>query len=178
MKSWETVDIANISAQEFYALIERNRGHIAKTFPRTLESCLDFDATTAFLKTNRQKQKEGENYFFYLRDTLKGNLIGYIVVKNIDRYVLKCELAYFIDENYQGRGIMSQTVSHVVDFCFTKLGLNKIYICTSLINIGSQKVALKNGFIQEGILKEEFKNGDGILEDVVYFGLIKSEYKQ
>ena len=36
---------------------------------------------------------------------------------------------------------------------------------------------LKHHFKQEGILRDEFKNGDGILEDVVYFGLLKSEYK-
>ena len=43
--------------------------------------------------------------------------------------------------------------------------------------MGSQKVATKNGFIQEGILREEFKNGEGKLEDIMYFGLIKSDYK-
>lgn len=177
MKNWETVSITNISAEEFYSLIERNRGHIAKTFPRTLEACPDFDTTASFLKANCQRQKNGENYFFYLRHTIKGHLMGYIVIKNIDQYVLKCELAYFIDKDYQGRGIISETVAHVVNFCFNNLKMNKVYICTSPENIGSQKVALKNGFVQEGILKEEFKNGQGVLEDVVYFGLIKSEYK-
>jgi ribosomal-protein-serine acetyltransferase len=177
MKHWETVGISNISAEEFYALIARNREHIAKTFPRTLEACPDFTSTASFLKANSQKQKDGENYFFYLRHTIKGHLMGYIVIKNIDQYVLKCELAYFVDKDYQGRGIITETVAHVVDFCFDSLKMNKVYICTSPVNFGSQKVALKNGFVQEGILKEEFKNAEGVLEDVVYFGLIKSEYK-
>ncbi|KOS07164.1 GCN5 family acetyltransferase [Flavobacterium akiainvivens] len=176
MKHWETVSIHNISAQEFHRLIERNREHIARTFPRTLEGCKDAAAVTAFINTARQKQQEGENYYFYLRDAIKGNLTGYIVVKNIEHHVLKCELAYFIDKNYQGQGIMTQTVAHVVDFCFNTLKMNKVYICTSLTNHASQKVALKNGFVQEGILKEEFKNSEGVLEDVMYFGLIKSEY--
>lgn len=178
MKNWETVTINNISAEEFYALIERNRDHIAKTFPRTLDACQDFAATAAFLKNNCQKQKNDESYFFYLRDTLIGHLTGYIVIKNIERHVLKCELAYFVDKDYQGRGIITQTVAHVVSFCFNDLKLNKVYICTSQENIGSQKVALKNGFRQEGVLKQEFKNGQGVLEDVVYFGLVKSDYER
>lgn len=178
MKNWETVGINNISAEEFYLLLQRNREHIAKTFPRTLESCPDFETTAAFLKGNRQKQKNGESYFYYLRHTIKGHLIGYVVIKNIEPHILKCELAYFIDKEYEGRGIITETVAHVVDFCFSTLKMNKVYICTSTVNFGSQKVALKNGFVQEGILKEEFKNGEGELEDVVYFGLIKSDYKQ
>jgi ribosomal-protein-serine acetyltransferase len=177
MKNWETVGINNISAEEFFMLLQRNKEHIAKTFPRTLDSCKDFPATVAFLKANSQKQRNGENYFFYLRHTIKGNLIGYIMIKNIEPHILKCELAYFIDKEYQGRGIITETVAHVVDFCYSNLKMNKVYICTSTVNYASQKVALKNGFVQEGILKEEFKNGEGVLEDVVYFGLIKSEYK-
>jgi ribosomal-protein-serine acetyltransferase len=177
MKNWETVSISNIAPEEFHALIGRNREHIAKTFPRTLEGCRNAAAVTAFLKAATLKQQAGESYYFYLRHTIKGHLIGYMVIKNIEPHILKCELAYFIDKDYQGRGIITETVAHVVDFCFNNLKMNKVYICTSTTNLASQKVALKNGFVQEGILKEEFKNGEGMLEDVVYFGLIKSEYK-
>ncbi|HEU4496474.1 MAG TPA: GNAT family protein, partial [Flavobacterium sp.] len=56
------------------------------------------------------------------------------------------------------------------------LQMNKIIICTSKANFGSQKIAAKLGFAQEGILREEFKNGEEILEDIIYFGLLKSDY--
>jgi ribosomal-protein-serine acetyltransferase len=56
--------------------------------------------------------------------------------------------------------------------------MNKIFICTSKTNFGSQQIALKNGFIQEGTLREEFKNHEGVLEDINYFGLLKSDYEK
>jgi RimJ/RimL family protein N-acetyltransferase len=56
--------------------------------------------------------------------------------------------------------------------------MNKVYICTSKINLASQRIATKLGFQKEGILREEFKNGKAILEDIVYFGLLKSEYQK
>lgn len=65
----------------------------------------------------------------------------------------------------------------VIAICFKELSMNKIFICTSKINFGSQRIALKHGFIQEGILREEFKNSEGILEDINYYGLLKSDYK-
>ena len=67
-------------------------------------------------------------------------------------------------------------VSNALEFCFNELMLNKIFICTSEINIASQRVALKHNFKQEGILRDEFRNGDGELQNTVYFGLLKSEY--
>jgi ribosomal-protein-serine acetyltransferase len=55
--------------------------------------------------------------------------------------------------------------------------MNKIFICTSEVNLASQRIALKHNFKQEGILRDEFRNGDGTLQNTVYFGLLKSEYK-
>lgn len=97
-------------------------------------------------------------------------------IKSIDNDKAKCELGYFVDKDYQGKGITSKVVSETLGFCFNTLKMNKVFICTSKINTASQQIALKHHFKQEGILREEFKNGDGILEDIVYFGLLKSEY--
>ena len=174
--NWKTDSIDSITPEAFYNLIERNREHIYKTFPVTTVNCADFEKTKAFIENAIATEKNKNGYYFYLRDVATNLLIGYIVIKSIDRKIMKCELAYFIDKEYQGQGITSQAVANAVTYCFEELGMNKVFICTSKTNWGSQKVATKNGFIQEGILREEFKNGEGKLEDIVYFGLIKSDY--
>ena len=125
---------------------------------------------------NLNKINKKENHFFYIRNNETKRLIGYINVKNIKLEILKCELAYFIDKDFEGQGIISKAVSQTIDFCFNELKMNKIFICTSKINKGSQQIAIKHNFQQEGILREEFRNNEDILEDVVYFGLLKSDY--
>jgi RimJ/RimL family protein N-acetyltransferase len=100
------------------------------------------------------------------------------LVKNIDRKIGKCELAYFVDKDFEGKGIITKAVGDLIAFCFTELLMNKITICTSPVNYASQKIALKHGFKQEGVLREEFKNGQGILEDIFYFGLLRSDYNE
>ncbi len=175
--NWKIDTIENILAEEFFDLIERNNERLKNNFPITLSHCLSLEKTVDFIEFNKNKQKQKENYFFYVRNLETNNLIGYLGIKKIDYSISKCELFYFIDENFEGKGITSKAVSDTISFCFEALKMNKIFICTSKINFGSQQIALKNGFIQEGILREEFKNGDGILEDVVYFGLLKSDYK-
>ena len=132
--------------------------------------------SSTVITSNIENEKNKENYYFYIRNSETKNLIGYVCIKNIDTKISKCELAYFIDAAFEGKGIISKVVSQTIAFCFEDVMMNKVFICTSKINYASQRIALKNGFQQEGILREEFKNGEGILEDILYFGLLKSDY--
>ncbi|TDW50280.1 ribosomal-protein-serine acetyltransferase [Flavobacterium sp. 270] len=175
---WKTDRIENILPEEFYNLIDKNRNHIAKTFPLTLVNSDSLEKAKDFIAYNSDKEKNKEGFFFFARNIKTNDLIGYLCVKTIDYRISKCEFGYFVDEDYQGKGITSRLVSDALDFCFNELDLNKIFICTSEINVASQRVALKHNFKQEGILRDEFRNGDGELQNSVYFGLLKSEYNQ
>ena len=175
--NWKLDKIENISFEEFFHLIENNRNRIIKTFPVTVSNCIDLKATEEFITKNNQIEIEKTGYYFYVRNIETNNLIGYIGIKKIDYHISKCELFYFIDKNFEGKGIISKAISEVIGFCFKELKMNKIFICTSKINFGSQQIALKNGFVLEGTLREEFKNHEGIFEDINYYGLLKSDYK-
>ncbi len=177
-ENWKTERIDNILSTEFFELVESNKSHIKQTFPVTLSNCADLEKTTAFLDKSKRKESEREGYHFYLRNTETSKLIGYVCIKNVNESILKCELAYFIDQDFEGKGIISKAVADTVAFCFGTLQMNKVFICTSKINNASQRIATKQGFQKEGILREEFKNGEAVLEDIVYFGLLKSEYQQ
>jgi ribosomal-protein-serine acetyltransferase len=180
MKSnnWKLDKIENIRFEEFFDLIDNNRNRIIKTFPVTVSNCIDLKTTKEFISKNTKTEKDKTGYYFYVRNLKTNNLIGYIGIKKIDYHISKCELFYFIDKDFEGKGIISKSVSEVIDFCFKELKMNKIFICTSKINKGSQQIALKNGFKLEGILREEFKNYEGILEDINYYGLLKSDYEK
>ncbi|WP_406844804.1 GNAT family N-acetyltransferase [Flavobacterium soyae] len=173
---WKTDRIENILPEEFYKLIDKNKNHIKKTFPVTLANSDSLEKAHNFLTVSLEKEKNKEGFHFYARDMKTNNLIGYLCIKSVDFRISKCELGYFIDEDFQGKGITSKMVSDALDFCFNELKMNKVFICTSEINLVSQRIALKHNFKQEGILRDEFRNGDGELQNTVYFGLLKSEY--
>ena len=175
-ENWNIERLSAIAPTAFFKLIEANKTHIEKTFPVTLANCIDLEKTTEFLEKSKRKETDEDGYHFYLRNLETQKLIGYVCVKNVNKSIMKCELAYFIDQDFEGKGIISKAVSQTIKFCFNELKMNKVYICTSKINAASQRIATKHGFQQEGILREEFKNGQAVLEDIVYFGLLKSEY--
>lgn len=174
---WKTDTIDDILPEEFYTLVQSNKSHIENTFPITVSCCSTLEKTEELILKNGRKENEKDGYYFYIRNTETQKLIGYVCVKNINKTIMKCELAYFIDKDFEGQGIISKAVADTIAFCFGTLEMNKVYICTSKINAASQRIATKLGFQKEGILREEFKNGNAILEDIVYFGLLKSEYQ-
>lgn len=176
--NWQLQSIDKILSEEFFDLIEKNRNHISSTFPVTVDHCLDLEKTEQFIAGNIKIESKKEGYYFYVRNIETNKLIGYIGIKKIDLKIFKCEIFYFIDKNFEGKGIISKSISHVLDFCFRSLKMNKIFICTSKINFGSQQIALKNGFILEGVLRDEFKNHEGNLQDINYYGLLKSDYER
>ncbi|WDF59696.1 GNAT family protein [Flavobacterium sp. KACC 22758] len=173
---WKTDRIEHILPNEFYELIDKNRDHIGHTFPVTLANSDSPENAENFISVSKDREKNSEGYYFYARDIKTNKLIGYLCVKTIDYRISKCELGYFIDKDYQGKGITSKMVSDALEFCFKELMMNKVFICTSEGNLASQRIALKHNFKQEGILRDEFRNGHGQLQNTVYFGLLKSEY--
>ena len=177
-KNWKIENIEAILPEEFFELIQKNKSHIHSTFPVTVANCLDIEKTKNFITENIEKENNKDGYYFYIRNLETNKLIGYVCIKNVKKDVMKCEFAYFIDKDFEGQGIISKLVSQTIAYCFNELEMNKIFICTSKINKASKQIALKHGFQQEGILREEFKNHEGILEDVVYFGLLKSDYEK
>ncbi len=125
-ENWDIENSNTINPASFYELIQNNAGHIENTFPITLNCCATLQKTQEFLNKSRRKQNEKDGYYFYIRNTEKQKLMGYLCVKNINRSIMKCELAYFIDKNFEGNGIISKAVSQTVAFCFGELQMNKV----------------------------------------------------
>jgi ribosomal-protein-serine acetyltransferase len=105
---WKTGRIENILPEEFYKLIDKNKTHIGKTFPVTLANSDSLEKAQNFISISLEKEKNKEGFHFYARDIKTNNLIGYLCVKTIDYRISKCEFGYFIDEDYQGKGITSK----------------------------------------------------------------------
>jgi RimJ/RimL family protein N-acetyltransferase len=102
---------------------------------------------------------------------LEGKIIGVISLNSIEKNH-KAEIGYWLSENYWGKGIMSEAVSTMIEFGFSKLKLKRIYAKTFTFNPASGKVLEKNGFEKEGLLKKEVVK-DGRYLDAFLFGLIK-----
>ena len=160
-------------SEQFLELISSNRKRISEYFPKTAKSVYDKVSATEYVKAKNIAANEKDHFCFVIEDTHENKLSGVIFLKSFDWTIPKCELGYFIDKDKEGQGIISKAISEIIKFCFDNFKLNKLFLRTALVNLGSKRVAEKNGFIVEGILRKDFKTENGELIDVVYYGLVR-----
>lgn len=85
---------------------------------------------------------------------------------------------YFIGENYQGKGFGTEAVKFLINFSFKKIKLRKISAEVYPRNKISIRLLKKLGFREEGYLRKEYIcRADKKIKDVVYFGLLKEDFK-
>lgn len=116
-----------------------------------------------------------KHFAFLIINDNTGKPVGYVDIKSIDWNLPKGELGYFVDEEYAGKGIITKALSCIIRYCFNKLNFIKLFIRTHENNTASKKAAEKNGFIIEGILRQDYKTTGGEIVDMLYYGLIRPQ---
>lgn len=114
--------------------------------------------------------------FFHLIEKKSQQVIGWCGYHTWYMPHHRAEIGYTIfNAANRGKGYMGQTLPLVIQYGFEQMNLNRIEAFTSHENEVSKKLLLKNGFIQEGVLREHYQTPEGITDSVL-FGLIKSDW--
>ncbi len=102
-------------------------------------------------------------------------LVGVISFNRIEPLNKTAEIGYWLDESSQGLGIMSQALQAFIHHYAQRGELRRFVIKCRVDNLQSNQVALRNGFVLEGCLKQaEFLNG--AYDDVnIYARIIDSQ---
>jgi ribosomal-protein-serine acetyltransferase len=160
-------------APGFFSMIDKNRKELEDFFAGTVAKNKDPEQTRLFIEEVFGREEKRTYFPFLIIDDTKDEIIGYVDIKNIDWNIPKAELGYFIDKDYEGKGIITKAVSVVVNYCFDELKFNKLFLRTHKDNVGSKKVAEKNGFEVEGVIRRDYKTTSGVVVDLIYYGRIK-----
>ena len=88
----------------------------------------------------------------------------------------RAELGYLLyDEEYMGKGIMTEAIVPVIDYGFNQMDLHRIEALAGPGNSASLKLLEKFNFRKEGHLREHyFKNNK--MEDSVIYSLLRTEW--
>lgn len=104
-----------------------------------------------------------------------GNLIGTVGLHEIDFRLDSARLGIAIfhpKDRHQGFGKIA--VEYILDLAFGLLGLNKVY-CTPIVGGDSWEFFQHQGFIQEGVLRQEYRL-DGKWLDLYRYSILKEEW--
>ncbi len=161
-------------AEELFALVEANRTYLQKWLPwvNTTQSPKD---SQQFLKNARRFSFGGQQFHTII--IYKNKIVGLVGFNAIYKKHKKGEIGYWIAQDMQGKGIVTQAVNRLIHYGFKHLDLNRIVIRVSTENIKSQQVAQRLGFIYEGTLRNDFFQNNRFLDMEIY-GLLKSEFEK
>ncbi|MCP4438846.1 MAG: GNAT family N-acetyltransferase [Aureispira sp.] len=165
--------IALEDAPAFLDLIEKNRARLQPYFPVSTIKIKDLASAEDYITQKIRQAGERTLYCWVMEGLESHQLIGVCFIKSIDWRVPKCELAYYVGQKFEKKGLSSKMVREVLNYCFDELKMEKVFLRIDPKNIGSQRVAIKNGFEQEGYLHNEFRTGTGELIDVLYFAKLR-----
>jgi len=156
----------------FFKLIDDNRKRLEAFFAGTVSRTKTLDDTILYGELMEQRIKDKSYFPFIIVDKKSEAFIGLIDIKNIDWSFPKAEIGYFIDANYEGKGVISEALGLLVDYLVNTYQFKKLLCRANSKNLGSLKVALKNGFELEGTIRRDYKTTEGELVDLNYYGRI------
>ena len=118
----------------------------------------------------------GSNAFFAIIDKETDLHIGTIKLGPIDWYHRKAAIAHMLGhKEYWGKSYSTEAIMLVVEYGFTRLGLNKIWAGIAANHPASQRCYEKAGLVLEGRAKGSFYYR-GSYHDQLYFGVTRDDF--
>jgi ribosomal-protein-serine acetyltransferase len=151
-------------AEELYEVVVANRDHLARWMPWAAGQT--FERTENFIRMT-QRQVAEDNGFQALI-VLEERIVGMIGFHNVEWEAETTTLGYWIAEEHQGRGIVTDAVKALVDHAFREWKLHRVQIRAATDNAKSRAIPERLGFEQEGILREAERVG-GRYQDLVLY---------
>ncbi|MBI3557298.1 MAG: ribosomal protein S5-alanine N-acetyltransferase [Deltaproteobacteria bacterium] len=139
------------------AFYVRNRDFHAPFEPRRPESYYEETYWQGQLEVNNREFVEGRSCRFFLFEKQCAKVIGTANFTGIMRLAMQaCYLGYSLDQDYQGRGLMSEALKTMIDYAFSPTGMNLHRIMANHLpdNRRSETLLKKLGFEVEGYARE------------------------
>ena len=122
------------------------------TMEYTEENALDF---MGFLKYTETSDEELELGIF---DTKTNNFIGMCTLENISREYSVCELGYWLDKKYVGKGYMTECVKAIIQYARNELHMKSINAFVIVEHQKSIALLERLGFVRKELLKNDTEN--------------------
>jgi RimJ/RimL family protein N-acetyltransferase len=156
-------------------MVCKNRERLKDFFAGTVLRTQTKTDTKAFLEWMQEARGQKQYYPFVIVTKNTGDFLGFVDLKNLDWHLPKGEIGFYTDQAAEGKGLMSLVLPQFCDYCFTEIGLHKVFLRTHGSNIAPQRIALKSGFTHEGVLRQDYKTSAGDYIDLLYYGTLAME---
>jgi len=132
------------------------------------------DQVEQFIARMEAERENGEAFAFVIELKNNGEFVGCIEIRAIDREHKQAEISSWTARPFWGQGYMTEVVGAILPFAFDDLGMNRVYAFHMVRNPATGRVLQKNGFRQEGLLRQRVWKWDRF-ENVAIWAILKGD---
>ena len=121
-----------------------------------------------FIEKINDAIRNNESIYWAIILKSESKLIGTIMLWNISKEESKAEMGLELHPDHQGKGLMQEAVAKVIEFGFSKMGLETIEGFTHRMNRASIKLLTKNNFKRDLKAEERMAEKEPDMNLVIY----------
>jgi RimJ/RimL family protein N-acetyltransferase len=96
-----------------------------------------------------------------------GNFVGCIDVKRTEWLNRTCEIGYWSDPKFRGFGYVSEALTLLSRWLLLDQEFERVEVRVAVENLASKRVAIKSGFIQEGVARNAGRVNSGRVDLII-----------
>jgi ribosomal-protein-serine acetyltransferase len=139
-------------AEELFTLTDANRDYLRVWLPWVDRIKVVAD-TQGFIESRIELFANNRGLTAAICD--ESEIIGLVGYGRIDNQNRIGYIGYWLAENYQGKGIMTNSCKAIIDYGFTTLNLNRLAIVCATENKASRSIPERLGFRHEGAASQD-----------------------
>jgi RimJ/RimL family protein N-acetyltransferase len=156
-----------------YDLLDNNRSRLEGLFAPSLWPVYNVEESEMLVRKKLADWLLQKSFAFGVWHFQTAKAVGFVELFDFAPEVPRASLHFFIDRDYEGKGIMTEVLREVIQFGFRQLELQRIDLYTASDNFAAQRLARKTGFTRDGDLRGYFRKPGGELMDVVLLSINK-----
>lgn len=156
-------------ALQLNKLLVSNTDRFIRFLPKTLKENTTLESTRNYIKRKIKSANKKKSFVFIIHDQNSEDIMGMIILKNLDWEAQLGEFAYCIGKRFKGKALMSQAIIAISNYVMQEFGLETLLILAHKTNLPSVNTALRAGFKWKETLIDEFQPLNGIPLDMELF---------
>ncbi|MBP6856637.1 MAG: GNAT family N-acetyltransferase [Candidatus Pacebacteria bacterium] len=138
-------------AETLFDLVEKNREQLRDMLP-WVDATQSSEDLRKFIMDCERGYAESKKFDYGIY--FDGEMIGSGGINNFRSEYRKCDFGYWIDKDFEGKGITTTVIAHLINEAKEKLNVHRIEIRMEPRNIASRRIPEKLGFSYEGTMRD------------------------
>lgn len=165
--------LAISDATELYNLVDNNRIYLRQWLP-WLDVNVSVKDSEEFIAATLDQHSRGLG--FQCGMFVNAMLVGMVGYHPINRTSSTVVIGYWLAENMQGQGLVTNCVEFLTSYAFNDLNIKKVCIPVAEGNAASRAVAERLDFVNEGV-ERQAENLYGRYVNHVRYSILNDEWK-